>query len=156
MSVTFEYVVSTALAAFFASLAAVAVTYWLSIADKRQNARAEILRAIARHIDRLWEYSVNHGAARTAGIGNLATFNGQFAPFKPTTAGLAAEVIATRPYFSGKQRQVIDEIVSVARRSEVENKAREELADWQKEVQALQDLARRVAHWDGRNHSLPA
>lgn len=152
---TVEYIVGTALAAFFASLAAVAVSAWLSRGEKRREARAEMLRAISRHIDRLWTYSTVHSEVRTVGIGSRMTINGDHAPFKPPVDSLITEVRATQGYFPARSQAAIAEIVSQVQAAEVAASERAVLADWREEAGRLLALAQRVARWDGHAAALP-
>lgn len=153
--VTWEYVVSTALAAFFASLAAVGVTWRLSFVSKRQEARAEILRAIARHAERLWNYSTVHSEVLTAGVSNRQTNEGQHAPFKPPMYVLLTEIFGTQIYFSKKSRGAVREIHAALIICEVVNSQRGKLADWEGESRAIFGVAGRVSRWDGKSKFLP-
>lgn len=153
--VTLEYIASTALAAFFASLAAVAVSWLLDRSARRRDARAEILRACARHVDRLWNYSTVHSEVRTAGIGNLQTTHGQHAPFKPPMRNLVTEVTGVRQTMPRRSRPAIDMIVRELEDAEVVNDDRGVLADWQGEGEAVTSVARRVALWNGKSAAIP-
>lgn len=150
-----EYIIGTALAAFFASLAAVAVTWLLNRASQRRDARAEVLRAIARHVDRLWTYSTAHSDIRTAGIGNGATFNGNMAPFKPPMTGLLTEVQAAVVYLPRSARPALVEVQRLIGEAEVPSDERSRLADWKGEATAVGVVGARVASWDGKSSRLP-
>lgn len=153
---TFEYITGTALAALFASLAAVAVTWFLNRAAQRRDAKAEILRAIARHLDRLWNYSTFHSEVRTAGIANPTTFNGDMAPFKPPVTGLLTEIIGAAVYLSSRARIASDEVRRLISEAEVPHDTRSALADWQQEATALASVGERVAKWDAKSRRLPS
>lgn len=151
---TLEYVVGTALAAFFASLAAVIVTWRIQRATERRDAKAEMLRAIARHVDRLWTCAAAHSAARIAGIGNRTTFNGDMAPAKPPISGLLSEIDSAGGYLNAKAQLAVASIVSSLSSAEVAHDDRSDLADWQGESAAIRAVAVRIAAWDGKRPSL--
>lgn len=154
--VTWEYVISTAAAAFFASLAAVAVTWRLDAASKRREARSEILRSIARHSERLWKYSTVHSEVRTAGVGNSMTSKGQHAPYKPPMYPLLTEIMGTEVYFSKKAREAVREVHALLIAAEETETPRENLADWESESQRVFGVAGRVSRWDGLSRRLPS
>lgn len=153
--VTFEYVASTALAAFFASLAAVLVTWRLNSAAHRRDAKSQVLAAIAAHINNLWDYSLAYSQSRISGAANGATNKGQFAPIKPPVSALIVSIHATRPYFSPKAQKAILELTDLVGKAEVSGEIKSELADWETETNALRLLALRVAPWNGRSPHLP-
>lgn len=151
---TIEYIVSTALAAFFASLAAVLFTWQMQRTAERRDAKAEMLRAIARHADRLWTYAAAHASARIAGIGNSTTFNGAMSPAKPPISGLLSEIESAGGYLKDKAQPAVKTIVSDLADAEVENSDRARLADWQAEAAGARAVAERIAAWDGKSATL--
>jgi len=151
---TVEYVVGTALAAFFASLAAVLVTWGIQRASERRDAKAEMLRAIARHVDRLWTYAAAHSSARIAGIGNRTTFNGDMAPTKPPINGLLSEIESSGGYLARRAIPAVRTIVADLTAAEVPHEERSQLADWQTEARDIRVIAERIARWDGKSATL--
>jgi hypothetical protein len=151
---TADYLIGTILAAFFASLAAVLVTWRIQRSTERRDAKAEMLRAIARHADRLWTYAAAHSAARIAGISNMTTFNGEMAPAKPPMSGLLSEIDSAGGFLTTKAQPAVRKIVDALGDAEVANEERRELADWQAEAAGIRDVAKRIAAWDGRASTL--
>lgn len=152
---TAEYILGTLLAAFAASAAAVLLGAFLDSRARRREAKSRIIRALTRHIERLWEYSVAHGESRRAGVNNRVTFNGEFAPFKPPMAALRTEIRAERPYFGRFARNAVDEMITDASHSEVDSSDRAVLADWKVESEALSGIAMRTSEWNMRSSRLP-
>ncbi|MFP5360764.1 MAG: hypothetical protein ACLGHM_09745 [Actinomycetes bacterium] len=140
------YLVGTAIAAFAAALAAVAVGAWLNRQARRRDARTAMLHAISRHIDQLWAYASVVAQVRTAGAGNRATSNGQTLPAKPSIDALATNLAAVKPSLPKKAHGAVDEAIEAA----IEAHFADDDADWQDEAASLGEVAAAIARWDGK------
>ena len=150
-----EMMVTTAMSAFFASLAAVAVTAWLDRKARLRAAKTTILSAFQRHQERLWAYANAYQSAALLDMGHAQTNAGQRAPSKPPVEILAAEVRSVRHVFREEARLALARLHGEIMEAEADRSDPALLADWSAESTKLQRLAERVAGWNMRSADFP-
>lgn len=106
-----ELVLTTALSAFFASLAAVAVSIRLATVERRRSAHRDVYRALRAHLELLWKYSIARTESVRQGLQSPLTTNSAFYAEKPGLGLLAVELFGIAGSLSRGSRLVLTDEV---------------------------------------------
>lgn len=151
-----EYLGATAIAAFAASLAAIALGWIVERKRSRRDLKFAVLQAFGRQVERLAQYGTDSAAHAVVAVANQQTNKGQHRPPKPPARLLVIELRSLQVRAPKRDRSVLDEVMALVALSEtVDPPAGLTPAPWHTEVAALGEIVERVALWKIGSGRLP-